>query len=91
MSSYWISCDDVITKERKHFEVDHSVYVYIRQLEHKLNRAELSLENEKDAGYEERKERYERVMAGHRSQFEFNDEFGDMKELQSGIALCDRR
>ena len=87
MNSYWISCDDVITKERKHFEVDHSVYVYIRQLEHKLSRAELSLENEKDAGLGAQ------AMAGHWNgyKFEFNDEFGDMKELQSGIALCDRR
>ena len=39
MSSYWISCPDVITRETKHHEVDHSIYVYIRQLEHRLDRA----------------------------------------------------
>ena len=39
MSTYWISCPDVITRETKHHEVDHSIYVYIRQLEHRLDRA----------------------------------------------------
>lgn len=38
MSSYWISCPDVITRETKHHEVDHSIYVYIRQLEHSLEK-----------------------------------------------------
>jgi len=38
MSSYWISCPDVITRETKHHEVDHSIYVYIRQLEHALEK-----------------------------------------------------
>jgi hypothetical protein len=40
MSSFWISCNDVITRERNHFKVDESVYVYIRQLEHRWTMAE---------------------------------------------------
>jgi hypothetical protein len=39
MSTYWISCPDVITRETKHHEVDHSIYVYIKQLEHRLDKS----------------------------------------------------
>lgn len=37
MSSY-ISCKDILTRETKHVKVDDSVYVYIRQLEHSLEK-----------------------------------------------------
>lgn len=54
MSSYWISCPDVITRETKHHEVDHSIYVYIRQLEHRLDRAnrEITKDNERVTRFE---------------------------------------
>ena len=38
--SYYLSCFDLLTRNRAHFEVSESVYVYVRQLEHKIARLE---------------------------------------------------
>ena len=39
-SHYYLSCFDLLTRKRAHFEVSESVYVYVRQLEHKIARLE---------------------------------------------------
>lgn len=38
--SCYLSCFDLLTRKRAHFEVSESVYVYVRQLEHKIARLE---------------------------------------------------
>jgi len=38
--SYYLSCFDLLTRKRAYFEVSEPVYVYVRQLEHKIARLE---------------------------------------------------
>ncbi len=40
MTSSYVSVSDLLTHELAHFKVPYDVYVYIRQLEHKLEKAE---------------------------------------------------
>jgi hypothetical protein len=40
MTSSYVSVSNLLTHELAHFKVPYDVYVYIKQLEHKLNVAE---------------------------------------------------
>ena len=42
--SWYLSCFDLETREKAHFKVAESVYVYIRQLEHETVRREETLD-----------------------------------------------
>lgn len=48
MTSSYVSVSNLLTHELAHFKVPYDVYVYIRQLEHKLDAAESKIADLKD-------------------------------------------